>query len=123
MSQKKAKQAASFSGYEFLNVSLSSDDKERLVQLAANGEFGHENVYDLVSQGYKISFSRDTKNNTFIASITDNGEKSPTYRKILTGRGSTSVDAWASVCYKHFYKLGEDWSTAVAPTELDSRFG
>lgn len=114
----------SVSGYRFINVQLDKADKVRLGALDGLAEFPLSHVSALVQEGYKVSFSEDSKNHSFIASLTDQRETSPFYKCILTGRGTTATNAWVSLCYKHIYMAQEDWSNiATEDTANGSDFG
>lgn len=111
-------------GYKFINVSLSNDDKERLATYADEMGESLAVVFDLVSEGYKVSISLDSKHDSFIASLTDNNPKSSFHKYILTGRGTTALDAIASLCYKHYLLAEGDWSRLPFSDSVEkSRFG
>lgn len=113
---------SAFGGYKFLEVALSSLDKERLSALDGEAEFPYTGIAAFVEQGYKVSFSEDSRNNSFIASLTDNRQDSPFFKHILTGRGGTASHAWVALCYKHFVIAQEDWSN-VAKVDLGGGWG
>lgn len=105
----------SFGGYKFLNVSLGVSDKERLSQATFGESYPIDGCTSLLLEGYKLSFSYDSKNHSFICSLTDNVQDSAFFKHILTGRGSSAVNAWLSVCYKHYVLAEQDWSAIAAP--------
>lgn len=105
--------SSTLGGYKFINVPLSSDDKSRLEDMLAQRSFPIDQILDLVQQGYKVSLSHDSKNSSFICSITDSDENSPAYKCILTGRGSSALNAWYAVCYRHMVLLKGDWTSNV----------
>lgn len=111
-----------FGGYKFLEVALSSLDKERLSALDGEAEFPYTGIGTLIRQGYKVSFSQDSRNQSFIASLTDNRPDSAFYKHILTGRGDTDIQSWVSLCYKHFYLAQEDWAN-IAKVDLGGGWG
>lgn len=102
--------------YRFVNVRLSADDKARLAETELAIEFPLAAILDLVAEGYKFSLKEDTKNSTFVASITDTREDTGTYRAILTGRGSTSLNAWYALAYRHFIMLPDGWQVELSDT-------
>lgn len=103
----------SFGGWVFVNVTLSSDDKKRLADCVAANRYPLALVGDLVSAGYKVSFSLDSKNNSYICSISDTREDSPFYKHILSGRGANALNSWYAVCYKHIAMADGDWSVVA----------
>jgi hypothetical protein len=113
-----------FSGYRFINVSLDKDDKAWLAANANIERYPLDALGVLVAQGFKVSFSEDAKNHSFVCSFTDTRSGSPTEKSILTGRGSTTLDAWFACCYKHFQIAREDWTQIADENEASgSRFG
>lgn len=123
MARKRSKSTRSgsdksnFGGdYRFVNVRLSADDKARLAETDLAIEFPLATILDLVAEGYKFSLKEDTKNGTFVASFTDTREGAPTYRAILTGRGSTSLNAWYALAYRHFVMLPDGWQVELSDT-------
>lgn len=116
-SRKPKGKPNSFGGYTFLTVSLSSEDKEWLATADCALEFPIQGLLDLVQEGYKVSFNYDGKNHTHIATLTDNSPESPTHKSILSGRGSSTLNAWFALMYRHNILLQKDWSSAAHQTE------
>lgn len=113
-----------FTAFRFINLHLDKTDKAWLAENASFDKFGLDLQFDLVATGFKFSLNYDAGHNTYIASLTDVGETSPTKGCVLTGRGSTAADAWFSLAYKHFVLAKEDWQTIAATTEKGAdRFG
>lgn len=113
---------AAFGGYKFLEVALSSTDKERLSALDGEAEFPLTGLGGLIEQGYKVSFSQDSRNQSYIASLTDNNPSSAFHKHILTGRGESATHAWVALCYKHFYLAAENWEN-IAKVDLAGGWG
>lgn len=109
--KKSGRSNSSFSGYRWVSINLSQDDKRKLSALDLGAEFPlQEGLCGLAEDGYKFSLSFDAKNHSYIASITDRSpEGEPTHKTTLTGRGSTPLNAWYALCYKHFYIAKGDW--------------
>lgn len=99
--------------YRFVNVRLSSDDKARMADTALDVEFPLSTILDLVASGYKFSLKEDMRNQTFVASLTDGREDSPAYNAILTGRGSTPLNAWYALAYRHIVLLFDGWEVEL----------
>lgn len=100
------------SDYRFANVRLDSTDAEWLESNDLPTTFPLSLVFTLVESGYKVSFSYDAQNNSALCTLTDTRENSVHLHTILSGRGATPIDAWYSLAYKHFVRLGEDWNGA-----------
>ena len=120
MARKGSKRTGSAKGkpdfgadYRFVNVRLSSDDKARMADLHLDVEFPLSTILDIVAEGYKFSVKEDSKNQTYVASLTDGREDSPAYRAILTGRGSSALNAWYSLAYRHIVLLPDGWETEL----------
>lgn len=113
-----------FSGYRFISYDLNQADKEWLATHDVIGQFPLSLIDDLVLDGFKVSFSEDAKNNSFIASATDKRESSSHRGAILTGRGSTTINAWISLCYRHYILSECDWGFFDASSQgLSDEFG
>lgn len=109
--------SGSSSAVEFLNVRLTDEDKQALGAGANNVEEILDTAFRLVDEGYKLSVSLDAKNHSYLGSIT---LKQGGVSKVLTGRGSTAINALASLLYRHVVLLRGDWSNYE---QTDSRPG
>lgn len=118
--RKRSKKSSGKSGfgsdYRFVNVRLSSDDKARMADTALEVEFPLGFILDIVAEGYKFSIKEDQKNQTFLASLTDTREDSPSFKAILTGRGSTALNAWYSLAFRHVVLLPDGWAAELSDT-------
>lgn len=124
----RAKKAGSsdgrFSDYRFINIHLVKADVEWLEKADCEAEFPLSRIFGLVQSGYKFSLNEDAKNLSFVASITDVRESSPSSKHILTGRGATPIDAWFALAYRHFVLAEGDWTNIMSEASGDSsRFG
>jgi len=114
----------SFGGWSFINISLGEAEKDELGELHQRGVFALELVFDLVQEGYKVSFSEDSKNHSYICSLSDCREDSPSFKHTLTGRGATPAAAFSACCYKHFNIARKDWTQyKLAEGRQGSMFG
>lgn len=111
---KQSSKSAFGSDYRFVNVRLSSDDKARMAETDLAIEFPLGTVLDIVAEGYKFSLKEDEKNSTFVASFTDVRPDSPAFKSILTGRGSTALNAWYSLAYRHTVILVDGWASELS---------
>jgi len=122
--EKQPARPSTSSGYTFVNINLSKVDKEWLANADLAAEFPPEWLFDLVQEGFKISVNEDQKNNTYVCSITDVREKSETHKCILSGRGTTALNAWYAVAYRHFRVAETNWLPYVNNgSGLGSDFG
>ena len=98
-----------FGDYWFVEVRLSEEDKQTLETREWTDHEQFDSIRGLVAEGYKFSLNEDSKNQSFIATLTDNREGSAAYHGILSGRGATPFNAVCSLLYKHYALLGETW--------------
>lgn len=110
---KRKKPSGDTGGYTFINIHLSTADKARLAEVEVVEVYPLTYALDLAQEGYKFSLSEDARGGGFIATLTDRRPDSPSYKCILSGRGSTPVNAWGALAYRHYQLLGEDWSEQV----------
>jgi hypothetical protein len=96
-------------GVRYIDVGLSADDKARLAQAEWSFESVFDNLSDCVAAGLKAGIRHDERNHTFVASLTD---ASGSEVRVLSGRGSTAINAVLSLLFKHYTILGGDWSSA-----------
>lgn len=104
----------------FISCELSNEDKHTLKTTDIFVSYPLETtIASLVTLGYKVSQNRDWKNDSYLASLTDNDPESPTNGYTLTGRGGSPAKAMAALFYKHFVLLEDGWET---PTEKDDEY-
>ncbi len=105
-----------YTEFSFINVSLSRAEKVKLSALDIAEEFPLRLILELASEGYKFSIKEDAKGGGFVAALTDGREDSISHKHILTGRGSTALNSWAALAYRHYTILEEDWSAETQKT-------
>lgn len=81
------------------------------------GEFTLEALFDMVSQGYKISIREDRQTKSFLAAATDDGAGSGSRGYTLTARGGTPQKAFASLMYKHYVIFQGLWKIDAPTSE------
>jgi hypothetical protein len=99
--------------FRFIQHDLSKSEKEHLWGMDAEAEFPIDRVLELVAEGYSVKISHDEYHHCFTASFTDASAGSPFENSCLTGRGSSPVDAWHAVAFRHFHLAAEDWAYFV----------
>lgn len=99
----------------FASIKLDVKDKAKISKLFEEAHWGLEIIDDVVSEGFKLSFNRDDKNNTFTCalSITTNLEKTKLIT-ILMGRGASPIHAFYSCMYKHLVLSEGHWTSQQA---------
>lgn len=111
---KTPKQYAPKKEYRFINYNLDVAQKTDLRSMDVDVEYGFPRIESLVAQGYKFSLVLDSKNASYIATLTDKAPNSEYENVSISGRGSTPGNALASVMYRHFNVADGDWSILEA---------
>jgi hypothetical protein len=105
----------------FVNCDLTADHKADLEGYDTETEFPlREGLEELAADGYKVSFSKDFKNNCEMAIMYDQNPQSDFAGYALVGRGSSVWDAWCALMYRHIVILSDGWN--VEPKQT-SRYG
>lgn len=100
----------------FVQLELVEADKPAVRALRDDPERLADNVYGMVDDGYKLSISYDTGNDSYVFSATGKREAGRNAGLTLTGRGGAIVSAMAALWYKHDTLLQRDWSNAATKT-------
>jgi len=111
-----------FNDVQFVNWSLTVEEKAAVKAWALTLEEYDNFVGGLVEAGYKITVSYDNFRSCFTASIVPTKDAKSNQGYILTGKGSTPLKAVRQAMYIHFYVMDGEWSsysTAKAVEELD----
>lgn len=109
---KQTEQAGDWKG--FVACELTDKQKEAAKQLRADADRLFDNVFSMVEDGYKLSFSVDNYNGMYICSATCKDKASPNNGMTLTGRGGAMLGAMASLWYKHDVVLERVWGGVEA---------
>lgn len=111
-----------FNDVQFVNWSLSADEKAACREWSLVLDDYDDAVGSLIEAGYKVTVSYDNFRSCYTASIVPTKDAKSNQGYILTGKGSTSLKAIKRALYIHFHIMGEEWaaySTAKAVEELD----
>lgn len=124
---RKAKPSAGNNSYtpvKFVPCNLDATDKVWLGEHDLGAEFPLSDILTLAEAGYKISISPDKDNHRFICSLVDKGGVGDSKNTCISGSGATPLDAWHSLAYRHFVKLGGDWLEIIREGEgTTSKYG
>lgn len=102
-----------FADYRFVRIELTEKEKDEFRGQLASGEFDDFDPSDWCRSGYKLTFSFDDTNNTFIATLTAQYKNMPNSGLVLTGRGGSIPTALAVLQFKHIHLCGDDgWKAA-----------
>ncbi len=108
--RKSKKAKVEFVGY--VSCDLNEEHTVALRAQIVTGEFEWSDIEELVDNGYKCSVAWNAGQKGYIASLYDNDPASPMAGYVLTGWGSTSLNAFASLMYKHRVLLAAGWEVA-----------
>lgn len=97
-----ARQAAQADGWRgFVNVELTTEQKLEAKKLLNDAPRVWDNIFSLISEGYKMTLSYDDARSAYNLSMTCRAERDPNKGLTLSGRGGTEHSAAASFWYKH----------------------
>lgn len=118
-SGSKRPTSGGFKPAQFIDVPIDSDGARELQALVEADEFPLELQISLQSDGYRISAGKDKRSDGYRCSLIRDSE-GDTY--MLSGWGSTPINAWFALAYKHFVLLGGEWENAK-PVASSGDFG
>lgn len=107
---------------EFVDIRVDEDDIAAMRAARWTGDDVSDMVANLLGQGYRLSFSYNSQNDTTNASMTGKSEGNPHEGKTLSAFHSTWFDALTLLLWKHYQVAGEDWSS-VADDRERVRYG
>lgn len=100
--------------YRFVNIELTTSQKEEFKALLDDGEFVDVSPDSWLLAGYKVTFSSGDNGKTVICSVICGVDGDANYGLILTGRGSDSATALRVAAYKDTY-LCENGAWLTSP--------
>lgn len=99
--------------YRFVNIELTSSQKEEFKALLADGEFDDVSLDAWLLAGYKVTFSSGDGGKTVVCSVICGVVGDANYGYILTGRGGDSTTALRVAAYKDTYLCENgEWLTS-----------
>lgn len=96
---------------EFVNISLSESDAEKVTAYAANSDEVFRAFEDLCVAGYRVGFSYDAQRDALICSLTCKAQGAPNEGKTMTSFAGDWYTALAVSLYKHYVLTNEVWSS------------
>lgn len=109
------KKPSGWEQFDFLNVELDKEQKEKLRALPLWNEEFDQMLLTVIKAGFQVSLKVDGFNKCYAAYMQIRLHSHPCYGLILAGRGSTPLKAIRQLLYKHFEVLGEVWNATEAP--------
>lgn len=121
----KKTQAAARNTWEvdFVNVSLSKEQKENLKRWDVKGELTFDQVTKLVDDGYKLSISADKAHDCVGAYLTTPPDVAGTRKRCLSSRGPDFFGSLRALMFKHLIILDGDWGSAAESGEHLDQWG
>lgn len=115
----KSRDKKKFDG-KYIRYELSVDDKQRLREREWDSDRVFDQLHALVESGFKFSVGLQSDGSSYLASLYDRDEDSPTAGFTLTGRGRSFSNAVAALLYKHYDLFDGIWPTR---SETDEEWG
>lgn len=97
----------------FVALELTEAQKIGAKALREDAERLYDNVFGMIDDGYKLTFSYDSYNGAYVCSVTCRDKGSANNGLTLTARGGSTISAMASLWYKHDVVLARQWGNAV----------
>lgn len=97
----------------WIRCDLTKEHKEHLKQQKFDAKACLSAFERLCEDGYKLTFSRDEKNDCVGVFMTAPKDSQQPVQLCLSARGPTLTDAMMAILYKHFEVLSEDWSVHI----------
>lgn len=101
----------------FVNVNLTSQQKEQFRAWDYDDATAVDLMEGLLRNGYKCSGSWDSKFSAFIVTLTCKEPGDANYGLAMSGRAATLREAEAVTVFKHFAVLEQVWETPVESDE------
>ena len=102
----------------FIQFELSNEEKKHLKEWFAQEFSFEEGVVAFFDSEYKITLKHDARNHCASCFIECEDSTAPNAGRILTGRGSTPITAFAEAAYKHFVCFQGAWPNPEATKGL-----
>lgn len=115
-SETKGKPSASQSStdYQFIEYTLTNDDKARLKALVESGDLQAAFVFDRGFDEYKYSSTPDKHGSGFLATFSCSVSEHGNFGKILCSRGASREGATLGLLFRHIYCAKDElWSTLL----------
>jgi len=94
---------------EFVYYPLKPAEQGKLRKWAAEDFPKHPYLEEVVSAGYKVTFSLDIRNHCFACWLIPLDADSDNHGLILAGRGGTATNAFVECAFKHLVVFKGQW--------------
>jgi hypothetical protein len=123
MASKQAKVARNSWEVDFVNVSLSKEQKLEVAKWDVKGEVTFDIITKLVDDGFKLSISADKAHDCVGAYLTEGPNSSGNRKRCLSARGPDFFGALRSLVFKHSIILEGDWGDIENTPVAGDRWG
>ena len=108
---------------DFVNVSLSKEQKLLLMKWDSTGELTSDAITRLVQDGYKLSISADKAHDCVGAYLTEGSIVAGGRKRCLGARGPDFFGALKALAYKHLIVLATEWGELDNTADPNSSWG
>ena len=113
---ERAPQAAENGNFHFVNVSVGDDDIEKIDELFPTADVTFGLLTAVLTEGLKVSFAVNGRNDLTICSLSDRREDSPSFGACLTGGGDGWYESLCVCLYKYTALLQGDLNNGSTST-------
>lgn len=107
--------------FHFVNVAVSDDDIDTIDELFPTADVAFGLLTGVLTEGFKVSFAVNSRNDMTICSLFDKREGSPTAGACLTGGGDGWYESLVVCLYKYTHLLQGDLGAAAADKGVKRR--
>lgn len=108
---------------DFVNVSLSKEQKLEVAKWDVKGEVTFDTITRLVDDGYKLSISADKAHDCVGAYLTEGASATGARKRCLSARGPDFFGALRSLIFKHSIILEGEWGDVENTPVAGDRWG
>lgn len=99
-----------FNDTRFVNYELDKEEQQECKAHVWTSDDLDNFLLEAVSDGYRVSFSYDSKGECYTAYMSSTSPSGPNAGLILTGRGSSPIKSGKQLWWKHNVSLQRDWA-------------
>lgn len=110
MGKQTARKDTAWKG--FANIPFNAEARAQYEADEATENVVYQRLEDLISTGYRVTFSYDKSNDAYQCSLTCQNEKDANAGLTLTSRGPSWWDALRVATFKHFVLASGKWPTS-----------
>lgn len=108
---------------DFIRCELDKSSKELLHKWDVKGELTFDTISKLIDDGYKLTISKDSANDSVGAWLTSPKSPSGERQQCLGARGPDVFGAMRTIVFKHSIILEGDWGSIASNNGGDKQWG